>query len=108
MAEKTGLQLLLLVLVQLLPQTVLDSHLTDGVESAFQPTPGYARHFNPLRSELNTVGSGNWPVYSIAVRLHFLASYRLIFINNRLFTDPQTGKAGVLYLAVSPRLKHSE
>jgi hypothetical protein len=102
MAEKNGLQLLLFVLVQLLREIVFDTHLTDGVELAFQPAPGYARHFNPLRSELNTLGSGNWPVYSMAVRLHFLASYRLIFINQRLFTDPQTGKMGVRYLAVSP------
>jgi len=95
-------------LMQLLRQIVLDTHLTDGVGLAFQPAPEYARHFNPLRSELNTQGSGNWPVYSMAARLHFLASYRLIFINNRLFTDPRTGKMGVLYLAVSPRLRNSE
>jgi hypothetical protein len=41
MAEKTWVTATpLCFLVQLLRQIVLDSHLTDGVELAFQPAPG--------------------------------------------------------------------
>jgi hypothetical protein len=87
MAAKTGLQLLLFVLVQLLRQK-------------------FSMPISPM--------AWSWPSsqpqgkLAIAARLHFLASYRLIFINNRLFTDPRTGRMGVLYLAVSHRLKNSE